>query len=108
SSVSAIQNPFVAPFVFRALPKPLLNQELAESTADLTVRGADGRTRTGTGVSSRGILSPLRLPFRHVRAQVGLLYNTPALPLRCRKRPLGRGANRHARACRGHPRVRCL
>src|SRR5579863_4298567 len=31
------------------------------------IDGADGRTRTGTGISPRGILSPLRLPFRHVR-----------------------------------------
>lgn len=31
-----------------------------------SIAGADARTRTGTGVSPRGILSPMRLPFRHV------------------------------------------
>ena len=28
--------------------------------------GADGRTRTGKDVTTRRILSPLRLPFRHI------------------------------------------
>src|SRR5215471_1082050 len=32
--------------------------------------GAGGRTRTGTALSRRGILSPLRLPFRHARVVV--------------------------------------
>lgn len=30
------------------------------------LQSADGRTRTGTGGESQRILSPVRLPFRHI------------------------------------------
>jgi hypothetical protein len=37
------------------------------ATAEVLVDGAGGQTRTGTARENRGILSPLRLPFRHAR-----------------------------------------
>lgn|SRR5579885_194524 len=40
---------------------------LDELRANPLKSGADARTRTGTALSDLGILSPLRLPFRHVR-----------------------------------------
>jgi hypothetical protein len=48
------------------------NGSQTESGSRLQIDGADGGTRTRTDLSIQRILSPLRLPFRHIGARPDL------------------------------------
>src|SRR5688572_12829698 len=61
------QKRFVS-FRFLALPcaQPLSGSEPLSPSQNTFSEGADGGTRTHTSISRKRILSPLRLPFRHI------------------------------------------